>query len=71
MPEQWTSQILARILVKYHVILVSDLLDPHIAAALHLELVPTVDEALARAFLCLGEDARIAVIPDGLSVVVQ
>ena len=52
-------------------ILVSDLLDPHIAAALHLELVPTVDEALARAFLCLGEDARIAVIPDGLSVVVQ
>ena len=70
-PEQWTSQILARILVKYHVILVSDLLDPHIAAALHLELGPTVDEALARAFLCLGEDARIAVIPDGLSVVVQ
>ena len=71
MPEQWTSQILARILVKYHVILVSDLLDPAIAAALHMDLVPTVDEALARAFRQMGEDARVAVIPDGLSVVVQ
>ncbi len=70
-PEQWTSQILARILVKYHVILVSDLLDPKIAANLHLELAPTADDALARALLRLGSNAKVAVIPDGLSVVVQ
>lgn len=71
MPEQWTSQILARILTKYHVILVSDLLDPQIAANLHMKLVPTVDDALALAFQQMGKDARVVVIPDGLSVVVQ
>lgn len=70
-PEQWTSQILARILVKYHVILVSDLLDPEIAAHLHMELASTVDEALARAYARVGSDARVAVIPDGLSVIVH
>ncbi|MDQ0203363.1 nickel-dependent lactate racemase [Pectinatus haikarae] len=70
-PEQWTSQILARILVHHHVILVSDLIDPEIAHNLHMETAENFEQALARAFELQGEDARITVIPDGLSVIVE
>lgn len=70
-PEQWTSQILARILVHHPVILVSDLVDPALARGLHMQLVKSVDEALNLAYQLKGKTARIAVIPDGLSVIVQ
>ncbi len=70
-PEQWTSQILARILVHHPVILVSDLVDPALARGLHMELAKDVDTALERAYELKGEKARVAVIPDGLSVIVQ
>lgn len=70
-PEQWTSQILARILVHHKVILVSDLVDPKLVFGLHMELASTVDEALKKAFAFKGKDAKVAVIPDGLGVVVE
>ncbi|MGO3608477.1 MAG: nickel-dependent lactate racemase, partial [Enterococcus sp.] len=35
-PDQWTSQILARILVNHHVILVSDLVDPQLVTDMHM-----------------------------------
>lgn len=70
-PEQWTSQILARILVHHHVILVSDLIDPQIVHNLHMETATSFDQALARAFTLQGKDAQITVIPDGLSVIVE
>ncbi|EJO5349334.1 nickel-dependent lactate racemase [Clostridium botulinum] len=71
LPEQWTSQILARILVNHKVILVSDLVDPSLVTGLHMEIAKTVDEALNRAFELKGKDAKVAVIPDGLSVIVK
>ncbi|QAT40641.1 nickel-dependent lactate racemase [Clostridium sp. JN-9] len=71
LPEQWTSQILARILVHHKVIMVSDLLDPSLAANLHMEIAKTIDEALKRAFELKGTNAKVAVIPDGLSVIVN
>lgn len=70
-PDQWTSQILARILVHHHVIFVSDLVEPHLITDMHMELVPTMDEALKRAFEREGADAKVVVIPDGLSVIVK
>ena len=70
-PEQWTSQILARILVHHKVILVSDLVDPKLVSGLHMELVSTVDEALEKAFALKGRNAKVVVIPDGLGVVVE
>lgn len=70
-PEQWTSQILARILVHHKVILVSDLVYPSLVSGLHMELAKTVDEALERAYQLCGKQARVAIIPDGLSVIVQ
>ncbi|WP_159721315.1 nickel-dependent lactate racemase [Enterococcus sp. CSURQ0835] len=70
-PDQWTSQILARILVHHHVIFVSDLVDPKLITDMHMELAKTFDEALARALEIEGQDAKVTVIRDGLSVIVE
>lgn len=70
-PDQWTAQILARILSKHHVIIVSDLVDPQIVTDMHMEPAKTLDAAFARAFALQGQDAKITVIPDGLAVVVK
>lgn len=70
-PDQWTSQIFARILSKYHVILVSDKVDPKLVTALHMEPAVNVAEALDKAFKIMDDDAKVAVIPDGLGVIVE
>ena len=70
-PDQWTSQILARILVHHHVIFVSDLVDPALITGMHMELATSFDEALEKALAREGKDAKVTVIRDGLSVVVE
>ena len=69
--DQWESQVLARILNRHHVIMVSDLIKPEIVRAMHMEHANSFDEALQRACELQGRNARIAVIPDGLAVIVQ
>lgn len=70
-PDQWTAQIFARILVHHHVIFVSDMVDPQIVSDLHMEPAKTIDEALEKAFEIEGNEAKVTVIRDGLSVIVQ
>lgn len=70
-PDQWTSQILARILVHHHVILVSDLVDPELVTSMHMDLAKSFDEALQKAYDLEGKDAHVTVIPDGLGVIVK
>ena len=70
-PDQWTSQILARILAHHRVIFVSDLVDPQLITSMHMELARSFPEALDRAYGYEGSDAKVTVIPDGLSVIVQ
>lgn len=70
-PDQWEFQILARILSKYTVIMVTDLCDPDIIKAMHMEHAYTFEEALERAFKLKGQAAKVAVIPDGVSVIVK
>lgn len=70
-PDQWTSQILARILVHHHIIFVSDLVDPELITSMHMEIAKTFDEALERAFEREGLNAKVTVIRDGLSVIVE
>lgn len=70
-PDQWEFQILARILKKYTVILVSDLCDPEMIKEMHMQHAYTFEEALKRAFEIKGSDADITVIPDGVGVVVK
>ena len=71
-PDQWESQILARVLCKATVILVSDKVDPQLPLSMHLKHAFTLEEALEQArALCGTTSPRIAVIPDGVSVIVS
>jgi nickel-dependent lactate racemase len=70
-PDQWEFQILARILNKFIVILVTDMCDPYMIKKMHMQHAFTFEEALERALEIKGRDATIAVIPDGVSVVVR
>ncbi|MFT8901121.1 nickel-dependent lactate racemase [Liquorilactobacillus nagelii] len=70
-PDQWTSQILARILVNHHVIMVSDLVEPNLVTKMHMELAKSLDEALTMAYQREGQAAKVTVIPDGLGVIVK
>lgn len=70
-PDQWEFQILARILSKYTVIMVTDMCDSNMIKDMHMEHAFTFEEALAKAFELKGADAKVAVIPDGVSVIVK
>ncbi|WP_314579269.1 nickel-dependent lactate racemase [Enterococcus gilvus] len=70
-PDQWTSQILARILVNHHVILVSDLVDPQLVTDMHMALSTSLEDALEKAYDREGKEAKVVVIPDGLGVIVK
>ncbi|MBV8071408.1 MAG: nickel-dependent lactate racemase [Acidobacteriaceae bacterium] len=69
--DQWESQVLARILSQHNVIMVSDLIDPKLVTGMHMEYARTFDEALRRAYQLQGNAAKVAVIPDGLAVIVR
>jgi nickel-dependent lactate racemase len=69
-PDQWESQVLARILSRHHVIMVSDLIKPEIVTAMHMEHASSFEEALRRAYAVQGRNAKVVVIPDGLAVIV-
>jgi nickel-dependent lactate racemase len=70
-PDQWEFQILARILSKNKVIMVTDMCEPKIINNMHMECAFTLEEALKKAYEIKGEAAKVVVIPDGVSVVVK
>ncbi len=70
-PEQWCAQIYARILKKHPVIVCTDMLDPEEIRKAHMIPASTAEEALNKAFALKGKDAKVAVIPDGVSVMVR
>ncbi|HYE10354.1 MAG TPA: nickel-dependent lactate racemase [Patescibacteria group bacterium] len=70
-PDQWESQILARILINYKVILVTDQCDPKMVTDMHMLHAYTLEEALKMAYEIKGTDATVTVVPDGVSVIVQ
>jgi len=69
-PDQWEFQILARILDRHTVILVSDQIDPAMVIAMHMEHAFHPREAMERAYSLMGKSAKVAVIPDGVGVIV-
>jgi putative transcriptional regulator len=71
LPDQWEAQILVRILDRFTVIMVTDLCDAQMIRDMHMEHALTFDEALRRAFEIKGSDAKVTVIPDGVSVIVH
>ncbi|MEI8192037.1 MAG: lactate racemization operon protein LarA, partial [candidate division NC10 bacterium] len=69
-PDQWELQILARIMNKFTVIMVTDMCGPEIIEAMHMKCARSIPEALEMAYEITGKDAKFAVIPDGVSVIV-
>lgn len=45
--------------------------DPEMIKSMHMEHASTFEEALKRAYEIKGKDAKVAVIPDGVSVIVR
>lgn len=69
-PDQWQSQIFARILKDVKVVYVSDAED-NIVSDLHMIPAHSVEEAIEKADEILGnKNSKITVIPDGVSVIV-
>lgn len=70
LPDQWESQILARILMKHTVIVVSRPEMQRTLEEMKLLFAPSLQEAAAIARRRKGADASVAVIPNGVSVIV-
>ena len=70
-PDQWEAQILARILVRNRVIVVTRDCDHALLRSMGLDAASSLDEAIALATAAPGPGSTVAVIPDGVSVVVQ
>lgn len=70
-PDQWEIQILARILVRHKVIFVTDPENRQLIEDMHMTYAESLEEAIKMAKEIKGEDAKIAFVPDGVSVIVN
>lgn len=70
-PDQWQYQILARILEKHHVYFVARKDMEEAVNAMKMEYAPSLEEAYARARALKGASARVAVIPNGVSLIIK
>lgn len=70
-PDQWQAQVLARVLQRAECIFVSGEENRGLIEGMHMRFAPTVDDALAEASRLVGADASVAVIPDGVGVIVE
>ena len=71
LPDQWESQILARILMHHRVIFVAPESRRQLLADMKLSWAADLERAMAMARAEKGTDASVTVIPDGVSVVVK
>lgn len=70
-PDQWESQILARILLKYKVIMVTEA-PKKMIEDMFMKWAPNIEKALEMAEEIIGnKNSKITIIPDGVSVIVQ
>ena len=70
-PDQWQYQILARILEKHHVYFVARKEMEEAVNAMKMEYASSLEEAYARARALKGASARVAVIPNGVSLIIK
>lgn len=68
--DQWQSQIFARIVCEFQVILVSSV-DPELVRQMHLLPADSLEQALAMAEAILGGEQNITVIPEGLTSIIN
>lgn len=70
-PDQWQYQILARILEKHHVYFVARKEMEEAVNAMKMEYASSLEEAYARARALKGASAGVAVIPNGVSLIIK
>lgn len=70
-PDQWCSQIFARIARKFTVIFVADPEQREMIEGLKVQYAASLDEAYRMAHALKGENASLTCIPNGISVVVS
>jgi len=68
-PDQWESQILCRILSRFHVVLISEA-EPALVRAMKMHPASDLQQALEIAEALLGRSADVTVIPEGISSIV-
>ena len=69
-PDQWATQIMARIQLKATVIFVADR-DHQIITDMGFKAVSSLAEAMSMAENIVGKESKITVIPDGVAVIVK
>jgi nickel-dependent lactate racemase len=70
-PDQWATQIMARIQLKHTVIFVTDPCNHQIISDMGFKVVCTFEEAMAAAEAIVGARSSITVMPDGVAVIVK
>ena len=70
-PDQWQTQILARILMKHRVIFVTRKELAQTIREMKMEYAETLEEALAMTRESAGETGTVTAIPNGISVIVS
>lgn len=71
MPDQWQAQILARVMKKATVVLVSQHCDPALIESFGLVASRTFDEALAIADGIAGKHGSVLFMPNGVEIIAQ
>ncbi len=69
-PDQWESQILARILRRNRVIFVTRPEMAQIVCKMKMDYAPSLENALAKARKIKGGSASVSVIPNGISIMI-
>ena len=69
-PDQWATQIMARIQLKHSIIFVTDR-DHQIIKDMGFQVAFTLEEAMQKAEEIVGSKAKVTVIPDGVAVIVR
>ncbi|MBP2641142.1 MAG: putative D-mannonate dehydrogenase [Firmicutes bacterium] len=69
--DQWEAQILARIQIRHKIIIVTDQCDHRLIESMHMRAASSLEEAMIMAEELVGKEAKITVIPDGVSVIVK
>ncbi len=69
--DQWEAQILARVMNKAVCIFVTGEENRRLIESMHMLWAPTPDAALTKATRAMGESATVAVIPDGVGVILR
>lgn len=69
-PDQWESQIFARILSRFLVVLISEA-DPGLVRSMKMHPARDLDHALEIAEKLLGRKGSVTVIPEGISTIIR